>query len=187
MIKYESKCNKSTCEKYTIRWNNYEWAIFTIDENGLFNCQSSYGNYQYRWPNHGRKSFKHFILDLAKDPLYLLNKVSKKTRCCYEESLKLWKQEIIQMRRDKDCTKKQARMAWNFFLGLDEYSNSEILIQKEIFDSPEINDIYPNDSLGALETFEAIMDYPRDAWFFAKKIMPMFAEVIKKEIASLGE
>lgn len=43
----EYTIEKSTCEKYTLRWARSGWAIFTIDENGLFNCQSDYGDYQY--------------------------------------------------------------------------------------------------------------------------------------------
>jgi hypothetical protein len=69
---------KSTCERYDLRWKRSGWAIFTIDENGgLFNCQSDYGDYCYSWPNHGRKSFKHFILELAEDTHYFLKKVAK--------------------------------------------------------------------------------------------------------------
>lgn len=116
--------SKSTCEKYAIRWGSYGWAVFTIDEaSGLFNCQSDYGDYSHMWPNHGRKSFKHFILEITKDTSYLLKKVSKRDEFDYEETLKRWKLVIIDARRELSCNKRQARDAWDFITGLDGVSN----------------------------------------------------------------
>lgn len=182
MEKY--RFEKSTCEKYTIRWDNGGWAIFTIDEKGLFNCQSDYGDYQYMWPNHGRKSFKHFILELAEDSSYLLNKVSKKDYFNYEKSLKSWEAKIIELRRGNDCIKEQAREAWDFLHDLDDYSSDERLIQEKIYESEEIKAICPDEPW---YTFETIMEYSLDAIYFAEKIMPMFAEILKEEIENHPE
>jgi hypothetical protein len=109
---------KSTCDKYTIYWDKDEWAIITIDENGLFSCQTkNFGKYQYKWFKDNRRSFKYFLLDTIKDPLNLLSKVSSKTSFDYNKSLKKWKKVIIQTIKNGNCTKEQAQKAWEFFLG----------------------------------------------------------------------
>lgn len=177
MDKY--RFEKSTCEKYTIRWGSYGWAVFTIGESGLFNCQSDYGNYQYMWPNHGRKSFKHFILELAKDRYYLLNKVSKESYFNFEKSLESWEKAIIQLRRDGDCTKGEARAAWDFLHDLNDYSMSKDLVQEKIYESDEIHTICPDEPW---YMFDTIMEYPPGAIYFADEVMPMFAEILKDEI-----
>lgn len=173
---------KSTCERYDIRWDQWGWAIITIDENGgVFNAQSDYGSYAYSWPNHGRKSFKHFILELARDKSYFLGKVAKQTYFNYEKHLGEWKRKIIEMRRDRDCTKENARDAWEVITGLDDYSSSHQLIEKELYESDIINEL----SFGEpWYVFETDLDYSPQALAFAQEVMPMFAEILKKEIPS---
>ena len=62
---------KGTVEKYDIQWNRGEWAVFTIDNtSGLMQCHSSFGDWSYAWPHHGRESFKHFILEMERDWFY---------------------------------------------------------------------------------------------------------------------
>jgi hypothetical protein len=173
------KFEKSTCEKYTIRWGSCGWAVITIDENGLFNCQSDYGDYQYMWPHHGRKSFKYFILELARDTHYLLKKVSNKNRFNYEKSLKSWEKAIVEFRKERGCTKQQARDAWDFLHSLDDYSNNATIIQKEIYESDAIAAICPDEPW---YMFDTIMEYPPGAICFANEVMPMFAAIIKQEL-----
>lgn len=49
---------KAICEKYHMKLNKPEclWTEITFDDNGPFNVQSDNGNFQYRWPRHGRDS-----------------------------------------------------------------------------------------------------------------------------------
>lgn len=169
---------KSTCEKYTIRWGGYGWAVFTIDEFGMFNCQSDYGDYNYMWPNHGRKSFKHFILELARDTSYLLKKVTKADTFDYEKSLENWKIEIVRERRERSCTKEQARNAWEVITGLDDYSGSPDILLYQIIDSDAINDIWDEPHY----VFNVDRDYSPQALAFAHEVMPMFADILRKEI-----
>lgn len=169
---------KSTCETYTIRWGGFGWAIFAIDEaTGLFNCQSDYGDYNYMWPNHGRKSFKHFILELAKDTSYLLKKVTKPDTFNYDDAVKKWKNVLIQMRREGE-TKEKVRSAWDAITGMEDYSMSVQLIQKELYESQAINDICEE----PWYLFETDLDYSPQAESFAHEIMPMFADILRKEI-----
>ena len=76
----EYKVNKSVCERYDFRFDQWGWAKITIDErDGMFSAQSDYGTYAYSWPHHGRKSFKHFLIEIARDSHYFLKKVSSRT------------------------------------------------------------------------------------------------------------
>ena len=82
--------SKGTVEKYDIRWNRGEWAVFTIDNaRGLMQCHSSYGDWGYSWPNHGRKSFKHFILELERDYTYRDWETDRKSTRLNSSHLKL--------------------------------------------------------------------------------------------------
>ena len=171
---------KSTYERYDIRWSQCGWAIINIDENGgVFNAQSDYNNYSYSWPHHGRKSFKHFIIELAKDKSYFLGKVSNRSYFNYEESLKSWERAIIEMRREYDCTKEQARNVWDFIHSLDDYSGSQHLTQLQIYESDAIREICPEEPW---YMFDTIMEYPHSARAFAEEVMPMLAEILKNEI-----
>lgn len=168
---------KTKSEKYTFKFKDKTWCVFIIDEEGTFNCQSSHGNYQYRWPYHNRKSFKHFIIELSKDPYYFLKKVSSPTIFNFNESLDEWKLKIIEMRRD-DISKKQARQAWNYICTLSKYSYNETLVQEALYDSKEVCDICSE----PWEAFNTVKCYPPGAEYIATTIMPMFADVLKKEI-----
>jgi hypothetical protein len=170
---------KSTCERYDLKFNNgWGWAIFTIDENkGMFNCQSDYGTYNYLWPNHGRKSFKHFILELAADPSYFLGKVSERNYFDNESNLKCWEQTIIEDRKKGDLTKNQAADIWEIIHNLDLTTSPE-LVQERLYGFPEIYVIYKE----PWYTFPVDKDYPPNAVVFAKEIMPAFAEILTKEM-----
>ena len=171
---------KSTCERYDLRFNKHEWAIFTIDENGgLFNCHSSFGDYTYSWPHHGRKTFKHFILEITRDYWYLLNKVSNETYFNFEKTVTEWKNKIVEWRKDRDISKKQVRDAIEFINGLDSGMSADYTITR-LIESDVISDICSD----SWEVFDCVKEYPGDAMVFAKTVMPMFADILKKEIAA---
>lgn len=177
----EYRFEKSTCEKYTIRWERGGWAIFTIDESGLFNCQSDYGDYQYMWPNHGRKSFKHFIMELARDTSYTLGKVAKKEYFDEYGTLEQWKQAIITERKENNLTQEEARALWDEILQIN--LDNAYSAQQGIYDNRIIGKIYDE----PWYVFEAGQVYSPDARYFANIIMPMFAEILKKEIEMLED
>jgi len=175
----EYSFKKSTCERYDLRWGACGWATFTIDENGgLFNCQSDYGNYNYEWPNHGRESFKHFLIGITRIPDYLLGKVAKRDTFDYEKALKGWKLEIVQIRRERDCTKEQARDAWEVITDQGDYENSPDILLKEICESSAIGEITDD----PWYVFEMDKEYSPQALAFANEVMPMFADILRKEI-----
>ena len=83
-VSNEYSIKKTTVEQYEIRVNS-EWAFITLDsDKGIFQAHSSYGDYGYSWPKHGRKNFKDFVLELVKDKEYFLGKVSSED-CFYND------------------------------------------------------------------------------------------------------
>ena len=172
------KFTKSVCERYDVRFGG-EWATFTIDEKGgLFNCQSSYGNYSYAWPRHGRKTFKHFILELARDRYYFLNKVSNDNVFNFDASSRMWKKQIIKMRKNGDREKEDARVAWDYIDNLDPDMSYDRAVN-EICASKVIRRMWRE----PWESMDFVKEYPREAVIFATEVMPMFAEILRQELS----
>ena len=174
--KSEFTFTKSKIEKYDIRWGAGEWAIFSIDEkSGMMQCLSSYGKWSYAWPHHGRKTFKHFLLEMERDWDYLLRKVSDPV-FDFDQSVKYWKKHIIDVRRENSCTKEQARDAFDVIndLNIDDagYCASVLNSSHAIREA----DPYFWDVLGGVE------EYPYEAKTFAQTIWPMLCEVIRGEL-----
>lgn len=169
---------KSTCERYDIRLKDgWGWAIVTIDENGgLFNAQSDYGNYSYSWPHHGRKSFKHFILELVEDKSYFLGKVAD-DNYYYQDATEIdFKKEVLRARKEYELDENEARELWNEIIGFD-YSSKEGL-ENEIYSSDIVAKYYPEPWYG----FSVRKGFSPGAHTFAEKIMPILGEIIQKEI-----
>lgn len=61
---------------------------------------------------------------------------------------------------------------------LDDYSGSPDILIYQIIDSDAINDIWDD----PLDLFNIKMDYSPQALAFAHEVMPMFADIIRKEI-----
>lgn len=169
---------KSTCERYDIHFRKHEWAIFTIDENGgLMNCHSSFGDWSYAWPRHGRKTFKQFLIELASSSDYLLNKVSDRAYFDFDQSVRNWKKIIIDMRKDYECDKGEAREAFDFIKDLEDGLSIDYTMNR-IYESGAIKDICSD----PWEVFNPVRDYPHSAKVFANEIMSIFAEILKVEI-----
>lgn len=168
--------SKGTVEKYDIRWNRGEWAVFTIDNaTGLMQCHSSYGDWGYSWPKHGRESFKQFILELERDWEYLLKKVSDPV-FDFDKSVKYWKEHIIELRRDGSCTKDEAREAFDVIEGL-EIDNAGYCAAV-LNESSAINDANPD----FWELLDGVKCYSAQDMIFAKTIWPMLCDIIRKEM-----
>jgi len=178
----EYNFKKSTCERYDIRLkDNWGWAIITIDENGgLFNAQSDYGSYSYSWPNHGRKSFKHFILELVKDKSYFLGKVANDKYYYAERTEKVWKEQIIKDRQEGELSKEQARELWDEIVDFDYDTSSENL-QRQCYES----DIVCSHYCEPWYQFDCVEGFSPQAHAFADIIMPILGEIIQKEISEL--
>ncbi len=66
IVAAESEVKKSTCEKYDIYVPKVSgWAKITLcEEDGSVGIVSDYGNWGYLWSHHGRKSLKHFLIEI---------------------------------------------------------------------------------------------------------------------------
>lgn len=181
MLFNDMKYVKSNCEKYTLKFNDgWDYAIFTIDDTGMFNCQSTFGNYGYYWSSFG-KNFKEFLCKLRAD--YLLTKLCQRTYFNTQDYIEKCSDIILKMRRDKELNKEQAREAWNFFnQELDSCGDSIDLVCDKISESKLLDDITGSDVW--YSDFSPELDYSHSDKEFVKNIYPMFINILKEELAS---
>ena len=177
VVSSEFTCKKSTVEKYDIRWNRGEWALFTIDlETNTMQCHSSFGDYAYTWSSPG-ESFKRFLIGLEKDCGYLLNKVSRPV-FDFDESIKRWKKMIIDYRRDGSIDKEAARDCWQVVVDCESYGvEEEGYCYSIVADSSTITEHF----FDAWETFAGVKTFPAAAMTFGKVIWPMLCKVLREE------
>ena len=118
---------KSTVELYKIRHaSGCYWADITIDANGhtgRISIASDYGSWQNYWGACG-SDFKDFLGRLNED--YVANKFDVKEQVDVEATVKLWKSEVINYRRQEDITQEQARDIWDEVEELALYSHNEL-------------------------------------------------------------
>ena len=179
VVNSEFTCKKSTVEKYDIRWNRGEWAIFTIDNScGGMTCHSSFGDWNYSWPKHGRESFKHFIIELEKDWQYLLRKVAEPV-FDFDESIKRWKEKIIDYRRDGSIDKEAARECWQVISDCESDGvEEEWYCYCKVAENSTIREHF----LNAWETFGGVKTFPPAAMTFGKVICPMLCKILREEL-----
>jgi hypothetical protein len=179
MIYDDCTYKKSTCEKYTLRFNKgWDWAVFTIDETGIFQCHSSFGDYNYHWTAFG-DSFKKFLTEI--DSYYLLNKVANEDYFDLGKYQEKAKAVILALRKKNEINREQARELWEFVMDeLEGYGNSYDLVCKEIYENSLLNKVYRGDVF--YSDFAPERDYSPRAKAFAHNIFPKFVEVLKAEI-----
>lgn len=177
MIYDDCTCSKSTCEKYTLKFNKgWDWAVFTIDETGIFQCHSSFGGYSYHWNAFG-DSFKKFLTEI--DSYYLLNKTAKQDYFDLGKYQEKVKPVIVKLRKERELSKDEARELWEFVDNLD-YGNSYDLVCNEIFENEILSKVYSGDVY--YSDFAPERDYSPNAEAFAHNIFPKFVEILKAEI-----
>ncbi|HFC9206772.1 TPA: hypothetical protein ACF0PM_002231 [Clostridium perfringens] len=164
--------SKKLVEQYELR-NGWEWAFITIDsDRGIFQAHTSFGEFGYSWPNHGRETFKHFLIELDYD--YLLNKISSETEVNGNKTKENWIKAILQDRKQKDLTAEEARELYDAVQDIN-FSQSINSVWDQ-FCYSKLGDIYSS------EDFEVEVDYPISARMFFKKIMEPFKKIIREEI-----
>lgn len=172
------KYTKSTCEKYTLKFNKgWDYAVITIDDTGIFQCHSSFGNFSYHWTSFG-KSFKKFLCDINSD--YILNKVSNQDYFNGSKYSKKTKNAIIELRTKHEIEKEEARELWGFIENIDENGMSYDLVCKEVYENSLLNKIYRGDVF--YSPFAPEKDYSPRAIAFAENIFPAFVKILKEEL-----
>lgn len=167
---------KATCEKYTIKFNdNWDWAIFTIDNTGMFNCQSSFGNYNYQWSSFG-ECFKKFLIKL--DSGYLYSKLCEENYFDSDSYIKHCKHEVIRYRKGFEFDKNEARELYDLFncLSCDSFD----LVCEEVFSNSILSDIFCGEVFNS--EFAPEKGYSPNQTGFIEKVYPMFVEVLKNEL-----
>jgi hypothetical protein len=162
---------KSTCEKYTIHLPKMEgWAIIFLSEaDGSVSIISDYGNWGYRWPNHGCDSLKHFLCDLCKHYAWVKFTGSLK-HYNHDETIKTITEYIQEMYEDDSITQFQAEgMTQELGWMENEHHiyNSDVLTE-------HISDIY--------ELFHYDPDY--QFMMFFDRLWSVFAKHLKSELDS---
>lgn len=172
---------KLVCEQYNIKLDKHSYMLFSINEQGLFQAHGSYGSFNFQWSCHGCKSFKHFILNIANNPHYLLGKIAKGDYFYADETRERWKKRILSDRRGHnidsvELSKEEARQLWDYIEHIDYYSAEGC--QRELYDNKMIWEKYCE----PWYFFEPVVSYSPSEIYFAKEVMPIFADILKKEI-----
>lgn len=172
-------CTKSVCEKYYLSFNNgWDYASFTIDDSGIFSCQSSFGNYGYCWSAFG-DDFKSFLCSLRKD--YLLTKLCKKDYFNTQEYISKCKELILKMRYESKLTKEEAREAFDFYSNeLDDYNDNLELVTLKLMHLDIVDKISMGDFWHS--KFCPDLDYNPSDKYFVEFIYPAFINILKQEL-----
>lgn len=194
------KLTKSISERYEIKLKNHAWAIITISRNGDFNVISDYGNYTYAWRSFG-DCFKKFLVRICeKDSSYLYSKLhdrNKSERVDCEKTVKQFKKDLFKSYREKKRDYLyMLRDAKEIYPKLenkvrDAYESLESIesegdISHESFMNMIWHDRDLSDELFGEEYFmyadiHTTGDVQCEA--FCSKIAPVFAEILKEELA----
>lgn len=178
--------SKGTCEKYDFRFNNGDWAYVLMDEaKGLFTIYSAYGTYAYSWPNRGSQSFKSFMLEILKDPDYLLSKIQPKGYFYEDKTKEAWLNQVCHDRyqngygrmRDIELSKEDARELYDAIKDEDFYSAERA--SEFLFSNKTLNRCYEHEPWF---TFEPVVDYSPDVLGVMNHVLPALSEVLRQEL-----
>lgn len=163
-------------ERYDIRVG-YDWTTIAISSNGLFMAEGSYGNYAYWWSNHGRESFKHFLVELDRDHGYAKGKFGRQDTFYQDKTVKEIKSQLLEARRKGDLTKEDARDAYDFTCSTLDDINSLDLFVNSIYEHHVLSNFYQDyDSIPIHRGFDQQLEA------FMTTIFTVFVAEIKKEI-----
>lgn len=178
----------SSVEKYIVYPDHdCKWASFVIDEyDGSLQIMSDFGDWSYLWgPNHGRKSFKHFLVEIEKDPSYLTMKLGQgqDTVLDIDRTISAVKDIIIFRRRNLDFSREEAREAWDEILEIKQNrpkSSLEFYLIVQDY-CPKLHDL-----LGGECEPPTVTTYPSNLKRFVTEIFPAFAEHLREELTIQG-
>ncbi|HBF1820627.1 TPA: hypothetical protein KNT04_002606 [Clostridioides difficile] len=170
--------SKNLYEKYTLEFNNgWDYAVFLIDSNGSFSCQSSFGDYYYKWNLFGN-DFKKFLCSL--DSEYLFKTLCDRTYFDTKEYIKKCKKIILKLRRNQRLIKKDAMLIWDFLdKELDGCDNSIEMVCNELANSEIMKNICIDDIF--YSEFCPKYEFSPDEKTFITYVYPKFVEVLKEE------
>lgn len=169
------KITKSTAEVYKIRdLRNGNRADITIDDNGFsgrISIASSYGSFQNSWNACG-KGFKKFLTELNLE--YAADKFNQDRWLDTDETVRLYKQLVIDRRKTDFCDKLTARLVWDEIKRLEDETTATSFkgVLGECLNLLDFFDWIPDFCYGVSPQFKRFWS---ECWF-------VFIEEIKKEI-----
>jgi hypothetical protein len=174
---------KKTVVQYHIRPSDgFGWGIFMIDfDNYLVSANTDFGNYSYQWSSPG-SSFKKFLVRIfTKDHNYVMGKFgSNEYIFDYKKTMQSFKKMILERRRNHDCTREEAREAYDLIDTVDLYgydNNPDLLLHTLLEKKIPANALFYEDIIHGME-------YKRCPRLvnFCEILLPMLAEVLQKEL-----
>lgn len=169
----------NTVEEYLIKDEYNDYAYFFCDvKNGVLSIVSNYGCMGYRWDAPG-DNFKKFLTEASTE--YLMAKL-KKRAFDLDGTIKNMKEWIISCRKEKNCTKEEARYVWDYVIGEIESS----YVEDEGFFWGIINSYLSDIEKVDMDYFEGIeiakkwTDYDK---YFINHIWKAFVEQLKQELS----
>lgn len=196
-------CSRSTMERYDIRLKGESswrcaWATISISEDGVFNAQTDCGDFNYYWGSFG-DCFKSFLINIcSKDGSYLYGKIHSRDRAGnvdVEETINNMKARIIQNRRENgnrtpyvmdELSPEEARELWD---ELDCIQSSHGEISHDAFSSIFYHEL-PNEEREKVFGDEfwhddfLVTTEDREAKTFCEVVAPVFAEILRSELAA---
>lgn len=178
---------QSACDRYDVR-ADHSWAVIVIDDTGLISVVSDYGNWGHWFSHHGRKTFRHFLVEASGSPSYLMEKFAgrKSYFDCDATKAKI-RRLILDMRRGrisadvyrgrKDYTKELAREHWDVLETVEaDYAHSADLFIYECLN--EMPWLWEYVTYGL-----AVMVHDPGIVGFMERLWPAFVARLKEEIA----
>ena len=149
------------------------WGIFLLDSTGMFTCVTDYGNYAYKWTDHGMDDFRKFVIQI--DWHYTMEKLwdGRSKEFDGKQTVQAIERHIIEYRREGYYTKEFARKEWDL---LQEQHSSYFSHEHDFmlwYEETELQD--------ASEF--AVYDYPATVKALVIKLLPRLQEEIRQELA----
>lgn len=145
------------------------WAIFVLGSDGYFSAVSDYGNYAFMWGAHGCKDFREFLSRIDDDADYFVRKLSPGEVFDGEATEKEIRRHILNERRNRRISKKEAAEEWKL---IDGYIIDSELEFRDWSDETRLEDVWelPRHS------------HPWDVRNFVAKCMTRLVPLLKADL-----
>ena len=167
--------NKKKIDLYELRdpKGDFCWADIAIDsgfsESGdrlrnwfRISISSDYGNWTYFW-SHPGSNWRKFLCKVSVD--YVAGKFGCDRWFNMDKTIEWKKQEIIEYRKDRCCTKEAAREAWDVVVeASDECYNDSRTLQEYLAHNSNWTDLWGGDYWDALDVCTEIDPGFRQFW-----------------------
>lgn len=190
LTKLPATVRTSTCERYDVR-AGYGWAVILLAEaGGVLSILSDYGRWGYCWPQHGRATFKHFLLEMDGSRDYLIRKLGgAETDFDFDASVRQLKVALGHAYRDRRRVYYAGGRSEVFDLAKCRAALRQV---DELEDTRSADDfarqVWDRGGLGVIEDFDGII-VKRDSGElcgFLERLWPHFVGQLRREVGGHG-